>query len=121
CNASLADSVHDLHADLVLSPGFRGAFRAPALTPSMLNKYYEELETTRAVQSRLQQRASTSNDARIGGGAMHSPVSAGAFSSPRMAAGAEVRRAYSGASLAFPTYGGITGTSTISSPMTSPC
>ncbi|GMT33991.1 hypothetical protein PFISCL1PPCAC_25288, partial [Pristionchus fissidentatus] len=54
--------VHDLHAVMMLSAGFGGAFRA--LAPSMLNKDYEELEATYAVQSRLQRRASILNDSR---------------------------------------------------------
>ncbi|GMS80819.1 hypothetical protein PENTCL1PPCAC_2994 [Pristionchus entomophagus] len=58
--SSLADTVSDLHSELLLSP----FPRSPAtLTPSMLNKYYEELESARHLQ-RLQ-RASTSCDARV--------------------------------------------------------
>ncbi|GMR53521.1 hypothetical protein PMAYCL1PPCAC_23716, partial [Pristionchus mayeri] len=112
-NTALTDTASDVHSDLLLSPFARSS----TLTPSMLNKYYEELESARHMQ-RLQ-RASTSAEMRgaMGGISL--------MSAPRLSTGADSRlcgNGGSGTAYAYPssTYrGGSTGAT--SSPRTSPC
>ncbi|GMR59747.1 hypothetical protein PMAYCL1PPCAC_29942 [Pristionchus mayeri] len=112
-NTVLTDTVSDVHSDLLLSPFARSS----TLTPSMLNKYYEELESARHMQ-RLQ-RASTSAEMRgaMGGVSL--------MSAPRLSTGADSRlcgNGGSGTAYAYPpsTYGGGS-TGATSSPRTSPC
>ncbi|GMT12620.1 hypothetical protein PFISCL1PPCAC_3917, partial [Pristionchus fissidentatus] len=102
CNASLADSVHDLHADLMVSPDF-GASRSHALYAEQVLREAEDYPR-RAVAS----AAARVYLKRCSHGWRHELEGARA-------------RANSGASLSFASYGDSMGTTTISSPLTSPC
>ncbi|KAF8384564.1 gld-1 [Pristionchus pacificus] len=121
-SSSFTDTVSDLHTELLLSP----FPRSTALTPSMLNKYYEELESARHLQ-RLQRASTSQLDARSAmGSSLGMSSGAASLLSARFSGGAESRR-ISAAAYAFPpsAYGGggsgSMGTTATSSPRTSSC